>query len=434
MRPQRIRAVSRAPILGLFILLAVPLLLVLSARAQSGGQPLVPLTLDDALQEAQRANRELPLARLDLSVAQARAKQASGSLFPTLSLGGDLHEGTPQRYASGDAMLALFARVPLYEGGALRAERARARANVEAQGAGYRIAVRDVDFQVRANFARIERAESSLFFRRHAVARLHAYLSQVEARLASGQGIATEVLLAKQRLASACADTATVIRDLDEGRLNFNDLLGREPTAPLILASLPDPVPPREYDEKPWLAAPELERAGAQVRAAQSDLEATRAGRRPHIELEANAGAQPVLGTFDAPLNTGRDWGSEVTLWFRLPLWDRGVHAGRMQEADAALQQAKQRQVVVRRSANLAWSKAHSNLRNLYAELKARTEAVRVARDAYLQAESLYRGGQSRALEVLDAYDAWMQAGQDRLDVIYAYRLAQAQLQRWGKP
>jgi outer membrane protein TolC len=296
------------------------------------------------------------------------------------------------------------------------------------------MAVRDVDFEVRADFARIVRAETTLEFRRHAVARLRAYLSQVESRLAAGQGIATEALLAKQRLASARGDTATVILDLDEARLNFNDLLGREPSAPLTLAPLPEPTPPPEYDEEAWRSAPDLQQAGAEVRAAQSELDATRAGRRPHLELEANAGAQPVLGTFDAPLNTGRDWGSEITLWFHLPLWDRGVHAGRMQEADAALQQAKQREIVVRHSADLAWSKALSNLRNLYAELQARDEAVSVARDAYLQAESLYRGGQSRALEVLDAYDAWIQAGQDRLDVIYAYRLAQAELQRWGKP
>lgn len=433
MRPIRIRGILRAPILGFFGALALSLLLFTNSRAQSTERPLVPLTLDAALQEAHRANRELPLARLDLSAAQARAKQARGSLYPSFSLEGDVHDGAPQRYASGDALLALFARLPLYEGGALRAQRARAQAMVDAEGAGYRMALRDVDLEVRVNFARIERAESSLFFRRHAVARLHAYLSQVEARLASGQGIATEVLLAKQRLASARADTASVIRDLDEARLSFNELLGREPNAPLILAPLPDPLPPPESQEKPWLAAPDLERAGAEVRAAQSDLEATRAGRRPHIELEANAGTQPVLGTFDAPLNTGRDWGSEVTLWFHLPLWDRGVHAGRMQEAQATLQQAKQRQIVARRSADLAWSRAQSNLRNLYVELEARTEAVKVARDAYLQAESLYRGGQGRALEVLDAYDAWMQAGQDRLDVIYAYRLAQAELQRWGK-
>jgi len=434
MRPKSTRWSPRTPITGVLVAIVMSLNLGMIPKAQSAEKAPVPLTLDEALQEAHRANRELPLARFDLSAAQARAKQARGGLYPSFSLEGDIHDGTPQRYASGDALLAVFARVPLYAGGALRAERARTEALVDARGAGYRMAVRDVNFEVRVDFARIVRAETTLEFRRHAVARLRAYLSQVESRLAAGQGIAAEALLAKQRLASARGDTATVIRDLDEARLNFNDLLGREPSAPLALAPLPEPTPPPEYDEEAWRSAPDLQQAGAEVRAAQSELDATRAGRRPHLELEANAGAEPVLGTFDAPLNTGRDWGSEITLWFHLPLWDRGVHAGRMQEADAALQQAKQREIVVRHSADLAWSKAISNLRNLYAELQARDEAVSVARDAYLQAESLYRGGQSRALEVLDAYDGWIQAGQDRLDVIYAYRLAQAELQRWGKP
>jgi outer membrane protein TolC len=55
-----------------------------------------------------------------------------------------------------------------------------------------------------------------------------------------------------------------------------------------------------------------------------------------------------------------------------------------------------------------------------------------VARDAYLQAESVYRGGQGTALNVLDAYDAWIQADQNRLDVVYSYRVAEAELYRWG--
>lgn len=434
MRRKHTRPIPRARILTVLAVTALSLTFSVASRAESAEETVVPLTLGAALREAHRANMQLPLAQFELNAAQAQAKQAHGRYFPTFSLEGDLHDGAPQAYASGDALLAVYARVPLYEGGELRAERARSEAMVDVQGAGYRMAVREVDYEVRVNFDRVVRARSSLDFRRHAVARLNAYLSLVQARLASGQGVGADVLLAKQRLATARADTATVTRDLDEARLTLNDLLGRDPTAPLTLAALPDPEPPLESGGQPWLAAPDLQRANAEVRAAQSDLNVTRAGRRPHIDLEANAGVQPVLGTLDAPLNTGRDWGSEITLSFRLPLWDRGVHEGRMQEANTALLQAKQRETVAQRSANLAWSRASSNLSNLFAELEAREDAAKIARDAYLQTESLYRGGQSRALEVLDAYEAWIQAAQDRLDVIYAYRVAQAELQRWGKP
>ncbi len=303
--------ILRAPSLAVLAVIAISSNFPAPSRARATEEALVPLTLDAALREARQANAELPLAQFELTAAEAQAKQARGRFFPTLSLEGDLHDGAPQRYASGDALLAVFARVPLYAGGELRAERARSEAMVEAQGAGYKMAVREVDYKVRVSFDRVVRARSSLEFRRHAVARLNAYLSLVQARLASGQGVGADVLLAKQRLATARADTATVTRDLDEALLTLNDLLGRDPTAPLTLASLPDPAPPQDPDGQPWLAAPDLQRANAEVQAAQSDLNATRAGRRPHIDLEANAGVEPVLGTLDAPLNTGRDWGSE---------------------------------------------------------------------------------------------------------------------------
>lgn len=403
------------------------------APAPDVGPP--PLTLQDALAEARRANAQLPVARLALEGAQDRAREARGLLYPSLSLDGDVHGGAPSKYASGDALLAVFVRAPLYDGGELRAGVDRTAAETDAFRAGFRMATRDVDYAVRVGFGRVLRAESSRAFRRHAIDRLRAYLAFVDSRRAAGQGVGADVLLARQRVAEAEADMATVTRDLNEARMELNDRLGRAPDAPLDLAPLPDPEAPAAASGEPWRAAPDLAQAAAQVQAAEADVRSARAGRRPHVALEANAGAQPVLGSsFEAPLNTGRDWGTEVVVSFSLPLWDRGVYRSRRAEADAALREARQRETVAQRATRLAWSRAEAALRDSYDELQAREHAVAVARDAYLQAESLYRGGQGRALDVLDAYDAWIQAGQNRLDVIYACRVARAEIERWGTP
>ena len=63
----------------------------------------------------------------------------------------------------------------------------------------------------------------------------------------------------------------------------------------------------------------------------------------------------------------------------------------------------------------------------------AAARAAQAAQDAYLQTESLYRGGQGTALDVLDAYDAWIQADQAQADATYNYRVSQADLIRWGQ-
>jgi outer membrane protein TolC len=177
---------------------------------------------------------------------------------------------------------------------------------------------------------------------------------------------------------------------------------------------------------------PDLARSQSEIRAAQAGVRAAQAGRKLHVDLEADAGGQPVLNSTDALLNNGTGWGTELTLAFSLPFWDKGVYRGRLAEAGAALDEAQQRDVVVQRAARLAWTQAAVSLGDLYTEYEARTRAADVARDAYLQSESIYRGGQGSALDVLDAYDAWIQADQDRLDVAYGYRVAEAELYRWG--
>jgi len=407
---------------------AMPAALFAQPAAGSAGR----FTLDAALAQARKANAELPVARLQVQGAEARVRQARGALYPKLSLDGDLHGGTPQSYASSDALFRVLTRTPIYDGGELRAGLARSNAEADAFRAGYRVAVRDVDYAVRVAYGLVLRAQATLTFRRRAVQRLQSYLAVVQARRAAGQGVGADVLQTQQRLASARADIATVRRDLHEGKMTLNDLLGRFPGAPLSLAPLPEPAPLQPASGQPWLQTPDIAQSEADVRASRADLAAARAGHKPHLDLEANVGTQPVLGSDVALLNNGTGSGAEVLLSFSMPFWDKGVYQGRLAEATAALGQARQQKVVVQRSARLAWTKAASDVGDLFTEYRARNTAAGVARDAYLQAESLYRGGQSTALTVLDAYDAWIQADQAQLNVIYDYRVAQAELARWG--
>jgi outer membrane protein TolC len=400
--------------------------------AQAPADSVTPLTLEAALVEARHANAQLPVADLQLQGAIARTQQARGALYPTLSVDGDVHGGAPTAYASGDAFLRVLARAPLYEGGELRAARDRSDAEAQAFRAGYRMAVRDVDYAVRTGYDRVLHAEASLAFRRRGIQRLRAYLSVVQGRQASGQGVGADVLRTQQRLATAEADVTSVVQELHDASMTLNDVLGRAPDAPLRLADLPQPIAPADTVGQPWLATPDLARTKSDVQAAEAGVRAAKAGRKLHLDLEADAGAQPVLNSTQSLLNNGTGWGTEVTLSFSLPFWDHGIYRGRMAEAGAALDEAQKQEIVVRRGVRLAWSRAAQALGDLYREYEARSRAADLARDAYLQAESVYRGGQGTALNVLDAYDAWIQADQDRLDVIYSYRAAEAELYRWG--
>jgi len=419
-------------------LIRIPLVAALAAAgpvALSAQTPAdsTPLTLADALREAERANAQLPIAQFDVQAAIARARQAKGLLYPSFWLDGDVHLGTPQTYESSDALARVLVQTPLYEGGELRAGLAQRNAEADAMRAGYQMAVRDVDHAVRVTFSRLARARDGIAFRARGVERLQAYLAVIQSRRAAGQGVGSDLLRTQQRLAAAQADLADAQRELHDATLDLNDILGRAPDTTLAIAPLPVPQSPVTPKGQPWLGTPDVAQAEAQERAAAAGITVARAGRLPHVSLEADAGTAPVLGSDVALLNDGRGSGAQVLLTVSLPLWDFGFYSGRMAEANAALDQARQQGVALRRATRVAWTRAVANLTDLYQAYEAAARSAQAAQDAYLQAESLYRGGQGTALDVLDAYDAWIQADQAQADATYNYRVSQADLIRWGQ-
>ena len=396
-----------------------------------------PLTLDTALREADSANALLPVARSGVSAAGERVRAAEGRLWPSLSVEGDLHDGTPPAYAAGDARLQLVADQVIYDGGALRAGVRSLRAQARSAHARYRVAQKDLDLAVRSRFSELLMIQDELVIRREGIARLETYLTGVQARQAAGQGVAGDVLRTRVRLGTEQANVTDAERRLAEARLDLNDLLGRDPATPLALAPLPPPTPPPPSDSGgPWADVPDVHQAVADYDAAVAAEGVARAGRRPALALSANAGAQPLFGgtTSGAVLNTGSGLGLEVTLSLAWPVWDRGVYRARLAEARINAEQAGQVETAIRRQARLAWQRAVEDLRHAYDEVATRAATVPVARDSYLQAQSLYRGGGATALEVLDAYSSWIDASNAYAGAVLTYRLAEAQVRRWSTP
>lgn len=418
------------PLPWLLMLLAPALLAPPRLAAQE------PLSLSAALREADSANALLPVARSGAAAAAQRVRAAEGRLWPSLSVEGDVHDGTPADYAAGDARLQLVADQVIYDGGALAAGVRVSRAEARSASARYRVAQKDLELAVRSRFSELLMIQDELAIRRDGIARLETYLSGIEARQAAGQGVAGDILRTRVRLGAERASATDSERRLADARLGLNDLLGRDPAAPLVLAPLPPPTPPQADSAGPWPVPPDVRQAAADADAARAALGLARAGRRPALSLSANAGAQPIFeGTAaGAVLNTGSGLGLEATLSLSWPVWDRGVYRARLAEARIRAEQAAQVDTVVRRQARLAWRQATEDLRKAYEEVATRARTVPTARDSYLQAQSLYRGGGATALEVLDAHTAWIDASTAYAGAVLAYRLAEARVERWSTP
>jgi OMF family outer membrane factor len=412
----------------------VALLLVGIARPDALAAQ-APVTLADALREAHAANAQLPLAAFETRIAAAALREARGALGPRVSLDGDLHGGSPAAYAANDGRLQLLAEQPIYDGGALRAGVAMQRALAGAGQAHYRQAEKDLDFDVRVGFAQLLELDSVMAVRSAGIARLQSYRAAIEARRAAGEGVTGDLLRTQVQLGQAEADLADATRQRDLARLALNELLGRDPNAPLTPAEEAAPsAPPADTIAEAWAGAPEVRQAEAQVAAARSGTSLAAAERRPQLALVVNAGTQPAFETSGSAFNNGQGSGVEFLLSFSWPLLDAGGYRARRDQAQFRLAEAQAGEVATRRQARLAWTEARAELAARVREVTIRRRTAATALDSYLSSESLYRGGAATALEVLEAYTTWIAANEAAAEAVFNRRAAEAELVRWGTP
>jgi len=409
-----------------------------------------PITLEDALAAARRANAELPVASYDVRIAQQRRREAEAMRRAQLKLDGDLWIAPAPGYDPvitnlGEDRLQLGVRKTLYDGGALRAGAAQARAEVAASEARYRLAEGDVDLEVRQQYAAILAAERELDARREGLERLGSYLSLLEERQRSGQAVAPDLLRTRVRLATDRAALVAAEQSADQARTALDVLMGRAATAPLALAPLPAPAAPASASDEPWRGVPELAAAEHDVEAAEAASRAAGAQLRPQVSASADAGLWGSDTTRLVPDDFAaghpgatlgdrlrRDLGYSFRLDFSLPLFDSGVYAARIAQARLAAEQARQEVRAQSASAERQWSEARQSMARAYEQYEILVAAEPQARDAYLEAESRYRGGTASYLEVLDAFSASVDTAVAAVEAELAYRSAEALVLRWG--
>ncbi len=400
------------------------------------------MSLERALAEARAANARLPLPALEMTVAIEKEKEARAERWLKVAVEGDFIYAPYPGYSPivtnlGDARLQAVVRQPVYSGGALRAGVDRARAVADSARARYRIVEKDLELEVRSRFSELLEAAAEVEIRRAGLDQLDTYRASLQSRRAAGQGVSSDLLKTEVRYALEEATLGEAEERRDEARLSLNDLMGRDPLAPLELQPLPPPQPLPSPDSLSWQSAPEIGAAEAAARSAEADQTIARAERRPHLLLTADAG-------FWAPDTTSlgshfwdrlwRDAGYSFGLVFVWPLWDPGAARARIAQAGLGLQQARVTLEAEKRDARLGWEKARAAQARLYHQIEILSRAEPDARDSYLEAESRYRGGTGTALDVLEAHSASVEAAVRRADAIARYRVAEAVASRWGTP
>lgn len=391
------------------------------------------LTLDAALLEASVANAQLPAARYEIASSRTMVREARSDRLPSAAIGGDLRYVRP---GSPDQSVELFVSGPLYDP-TIRPRIRIAQANVTAAVARYRVTAEDLERQVRSQFSALIATETEIVVQREAIARLATYVQTVQLRQAAGEGITADLLNAETQLEAQRAALLDAQLRTDQNRLQLNDLLGRDPLAPLALAPLPEPVGRvPATDTAPWLRTPDVHVAAAETRAASESIALARAERRPSIVYELTGGFLGVQSSQSPGESYGhrilRGFGGSAMLTYNWNIFDFGGYRSRTARAEIDRARAAANQTVTQRAARLAFQRANIQFVTLLNAIEVRSRAVAVARDAYLAADSLYRGGGGTALAVIDAHRMWVDAAIAEANVRLSYRIAEADYLRWG--
>ena len=410
------------------------------------------MTLEDVLRESRAANARLPMPAIDVEIAREKESEARAERWLKVAVEGNFLYAPPNGYDpaitnAGEARLQLVGRQPVYDGGARRAAVLRGEAEVAAAGARYRVAVKDLDLEVRTRYSEYIQAGAEAAARRQGIERLENYRTSLKSRQASGQGVASDLLKIDVRLASERASIVDAEGRRESARVALNAVMGRSPEAPLSLAPLPPPAPAVLRRDPGSDRVPDVVEAEAAERAAGADVTTARAERRPHLLLTADVGflgsdtsrwipadllAADRNATFGDRLR--RDAGYSVGLSLTWPVWDLGAIQARIRQAELRQKSAQQNIVFQKREAARQWAQAQTALATVYSLIQILTESAPAARDAYLEAESRYRGGAATAFEVLESYVASVDAAVRLNEAISRYRIAQALAVRWSEP
>lgn len=411
-----------------------------------------PVTIEEALARSREANVRLPIPGLDVQIARERVSEARAERWLKVSIEGDFLYAPPSGYDpaitnAGESRLQAVGRQVLYDGGARRAAVAKSEADAGAAEARYRIAEKDLELEVRSRFAEFLHAERESAARRDGLERLSRYRTSLESRRASGQGVAADLLKIDVRLASERANVVDASARRDAARLILNDLMGRDPAAPLRLVPLSDPSAPAAAGTAPSDRIAEVVAAASEARSADADVAVARAERRPHLNLTGDVG---FLGSDTSRLVPGdllagkrnatfadrvrRDAGYSIALSLAWPVWDLGAIRSRIRQAELRLESARLNIRRRQREVDRQRAQARATLESTYEQIRLLSQAAPSARDSYLEAESRYRGGAATAFEVLDAYTASVDAAVRLSDAISRYRIAEAVAARWSEP
>lgn len=438
--------------LGALAASAVSVMVLATPVLPAAAQALRPVTMVEALTLAAQKNHGLRVAALEVKIARTQLAQAEAAKSGQLVLSASYtrtneREGSTMVIPPGTIpgisvpivitlpapdpnvySAALTYQVPLHSGGRIESQIALAQANLRGAEAALERAKQQVVLDVKQAYFQVLLAQAGVEVAARAVTAADENLRVARARVAAGVSPRFDEVQAEVSLANARQGQIRSRNSLALAQHGLNALMAL-PLDTLLQPRETMTVVPIRGDAAALVrraleGRPDLIEHRARIDVALAAIEIARAAGRPMLALSGG----PSYGNASGSLITTAGWA--VTVAATVTLFDGGLTAQRVREAEAKVEQLREAEAQIRQVIELEVRRALLNFSSAAEEMAAADKAVELAQEGLRIANVRFAAGVSTNLEVVTAQASLSQAEGNRIQALFNVNLARAQLER----
>ncbi|AFZ28884.1 outer membrane efflux protein [Gloeocapsa sp. PCC 7428] len=399
-----------------------------------------PITFQQALELAQRNNRQLQVARLNLERSRAALREAQAALLPNASLNAGLNrsqsaqpnQGFPEQEAGASTVFNGTAQLSydIYTSGERSSRIRAAEEQIRLNELQLEQTAQQLRLDVANDYYNLQAADELVRINQSAVTNAQASLRDAQALEQAGVGTRFDVLRSEVQLANATQELTNALSQQQNSR---RQLAARLSLAQSVSLAAAEPVqiaglwnlPLEDSIVLAFRNRAELQQQLAQrnISEAQRRIALSQLGPRVSVSTNYN-----VLDVFDdgSGLADGYSLGANVSL----NLYDGGAARARARQEEANIAIAETNFADTRNQVRFEVEEAYNTLQSNLANIQTASVALEQAREALRLARLRFQAGVGTQTEVIDAENDLTNAEGNRVTAILDYNRALARLQR----
>lgn len=311
--------------------------------------------------------------------------------------------------------------LPLYAGGKNQAMKKAASAGMEASVHGAKVVVQELEFEVTKTYLLACKTRALQSAAAAAVNAFETNFQLAKQRLKAGTALKADLLDVEVQLAQAQDDVVQVRNAGALARHALRNLMGRETGDVEVAQAMPNlivPKPNTSPNRPEFLVALERERA------LEAGVQAAKAGGRPQVNafgsVEHNRGS----------VYEGEGNNYTVGVMAQWNIWDGNLTKGKVVEATAEVQVAREQTRKVRLDIKLEVDQARLALKDADERLRVSARVIELAQESVKLTRERFEQGLALAAQLIDAETALTGARVRRVEAETNRLIAVAALRR----